>query len=117
MLIVFWILCGFVTSLIFGNKGRNAIGGFLLGALLGPFGILIALVSSKDESQLEKQAVQTGLSRKCPECAEVVKAEARKCRFCGSDLTPTVASAVASRVPGHSPKCGCKRCYGMPPLN
>lgn len=31
--------------------------------------------------------------RKCPQCAEWVKSEALKCRFCGFDLRAVIASS------------------------
>ena len=117
VLLLFWVMCGVATSMIFKNKGQDPTGGFFLGALLGPFGILFALFWSKNEDTVERRAVASGTSRKCPDCAELIKAEARKCRYCGTELEPVEASSFASisssgRVPGHSPKCGCKRCYG-----
>jgi hypothetical protein len=115
-LLVFWIMCGIATSMIFKNKGRDAFGGFLLGALLGPFGILFAFFWSSDERQIESRAITSGALRKCPDCAEMVRAEARKCRFCNADLEPIdarelEAQTLRPRVAGRSPKCGCKRCY------
>lgn len=111
-----WIMCGIATAMIFSSKGRDTIGGFALGALLGPFGVLFALFWSKDEGTIEQRAIMSGSLRKCPECAELVKAEARKCRFCSAELQPMDVSSLADgniklSVPGHSPKCGCKRCY------
>jgi len=59
-----------------------------LGFLLGPIGLLIALVMSTDHREMEKRSLQAGELRKCPTCAELVRIEASKCRFCGSDLPP-----------------------------
>lgn len=114
--LVFWIMCGIATSMIFKTKGQNTVAGFFLGALLGPFGILFALFWSKNEGEIEQRAITSGSLRKCPDCAEMIKVEARKCRFCHAEFQPINARDLAnqttkSRVPGHSPKCGCKRCY------
>jgi hypothetical protein len=37
-------------------------------------------------------------TRKCPQCGEMIQAEAKKCRYCTATLepqTPTVSSSVA----------------------
>ena len=88
VLLVLWLLCGVAGGLILSNKGRSGCGGFALGFLLGPIGLVIALVMQTDHKELESRSLTAGEMRKCPSCAELVRAEARKCRFCGSDLPP-----------------------------
>jgi hypothetical protein len=53
--VIFWVLCGVASAIIGGNKGRSGFGWFLFGCLLGPFGILLALMVSK-QTQAEREA-------------------------------------------------------------
>lgn len=85
-ILLVWVLFGLAGGMILSNKGRSGCGGFALGFLLGPIGLLIALVMSADHRELEKKSLNTGDVRKCPHCAELIKREARKCRFCGSEV-------------------------------
>jgi hypothetical protein len=89
ILLIIWVLFGVAAAMIMSNKGRSGCGGFALGFLLGPFGLIIALVLQKDHKELESQALTSGDMRKCPQCAELIRREARKCRFCGSEV-PTL---------------------------
>jgi hypothetical protein len=42
-----WILCGIFAAWIATTKGRSGCGFFILGAILGPIGIIIAAVVGK----------------------------------------------------------------------
>jgi len=71
---------------------------WLYGAALFIVALPHALMLKADTQQIEREQLQSGSSRKCPFCAEIIKAEAIVCRFCGRDLpvqtpqeTPNVA--------------------------
>jgi hypothetical protein len=44
VVVIVWLICGFVSATVAANKGRNGCVGFGLGALFGSFGLIIALV-------------------------------------------------------------------------
>lgn len=85
--LVIWLICGFVTGAIALARGLvGGFGWFIFGVLFGPFGIVLALVAKDDPKITEAAAIQSGEMKKCPSCAELVKTEAVKCRFCGENF-------------------------------
>lgn len=55
--------------------------------------------------------------KKCPQCAEIVKAEARICRFCGHDFETAASSiateAITSKAKGNGVGKGCLVLLGI----
>lgn len=84
-----WLILSLVVGALSRNRGHSFIAGTLFALVLSPLiaGIIV-LVRRPNTAKLEARAVKAGLSKKCPQCAEVVRAEAVKCKHCGFDFPP-----------------------------
>lgn len=88
LILLIWFACGIAAGTIASNKGRSGCGWFALGLLFGPFALLFAAVAGRDEASLAARDLDSGAARKCPFCAEPVRAEAVLCKHCRQPLTP-----------------------------
>lgn len=110
-IVLIWLLSALLGAAML-SKYNKAGTGFLLGLILGVFGLLFCLlIRAGEKAKVEKQrhdeqmealksvgaaapAMQSppsGEQRECPFCAEMIMAKARVCKHCQRDVQPVAA--------------------------
>lgn len=101
---ILWLLCGIASAAIANSKGRSGCGWFLLGILFGPFGFVVAALPSMKTAP---RAPTPKTHVQCPDCAELILKEARKCKHCGCKVIPDDEVGLISRI-----SCKARTCTG-----
>ena len=86
-LIAIALIFGIVSAAIAHSKGRSEAGWFLIGLLFNLIGLVAAYAFPP--------AVKAGVTKKCPKCGEIIKAEATMWRYCTSVLEPAGEAEVS----------------------
>jgi hypothetical protein len=84
--VIIWLICGIISAIIGSKKGAGC-SGFIIGILLGPFGIIIALITK-------------GNRRTCPYCKELINKEAIVCPRCQRDISNNINNKPTSFIDG-----------------
>ncbi len=88
----FWFIFSIACAVFASNRGRSALGWFVIAMLASPLLALLFLAVTKDLSQSAKPAAPTESSHvRCQACAEWVLPQAAVCKHCGAAL-PTQAN-------------------------
>jgi hypothetical protein len=75
--IVVAVVFAIVASIAARAKGRNSLGWFLAGLVIGPFAMLVTILPMRP---------CPGMSKACIACGEVIREDAIVCRFCKREL-------------------------------
>jgi len=83
MILAVYLVLSFMVGMAANNhRGRSAFGWFLLSLLISPLISGILLLASKDLRKAVTVRTDGADEKKCPECAEMVKTDAKICRYC-----------------------------------
>ena len=89
VLLVIWGALGLLGASIMQNKGRSTGAGFALGALLGPLGLIVAMLMGPSADHLARRYVEHVRSVQTPRGLRAAKGIGWYCELCGTTFNDT----------------------------
>ena len=89
-IVLIWLVFGLLGAVVGQGLSGETGGGFLMGLLLGPIGVLIAAQKKPDRNLVDRSRQQEDLTE-CYFCGRYNEVEAVVCRRCGRDVLPIAA--------------------------
>ena len=84
---IIWVVLSVLVGMWNQNPGNSFWMGLILAVLLSPIiGGIVVAVTKPNKEAMEKRELASGKMKKCPACAELIRADATKCRHCGSTV-------------------------------
>lgn len=88
-----WLLFALIVGFVASSLKRSGILWFLLACVFSPLimGIFLLLVGSAEDKRLRDETgslITPDTHVRCPDCRELVRKDARKCKHCGTALIP-----------------------------
>ena len=99
--LVLAVLLGLIPAVVARSKGRGFVGWWLYGTVLLVVALPHAFLLKPEIKVVERQQLAQGL-KKCPFCAEMIKPDARVCRYCHRDLPEPELESEAAAEPERS---------------
>lgn len=95
-IVIGWLVLAVIVAVAASSRGRSALGWFLLACIISPVLALVALLvigrpAVAGQPQLlaaDPEAPTPETHVRCPDCRELVRRDARKCKHCGAALIP-----------------------------
>lgn len=87
-ILIFWIGFSIAVGFFASSRGRSGFGWFLLACIISPLLAIIFAAIASDLTKQKEAAPTPETHIKCPDCRELIIADARKCRYCGCALIP-----------------------------
>ncbi len=86
---IFWFGLSIAVGILAGRRGRSGFGWFLFSIVLSPLlGVIFVLVLGRVISNTDAPTPDTHV--RCPDCRELVRKDAKKCKHCSCALVPQV---------------------------
>jgi hypothetical protein len=86
-IVVVAVLIGLIPAAIAQGKGHSFLAWWVFGAFLFIIALPLAILLKPNTATVEAMQAGEGM-RECPHCAEMIKREAKVCRYCGRESPP-----------------------------
>lgn len=87
-----WLILAGLVGFWAHTKGRFAFGWFVISFMLSPLigGIIVAILPKAGKAAMPRDEAGNVMTPdmyvRCPDCRELVRKDARKCKHCGASL-------------------------------